>query len=253
MFLDPTPLHQLNPTDRFSSRVTDYAQYRPSYPAAVIDAILSDGDAQTVADIGAGTGIAAQLLADRGLAVWAVEPNADMRAAIAPHPRITAWDGTAEATALADRTMDLVTAFQAFHWFQHDLALPELRRILKPDGRLAVVWNNRDRTDPFTKQYGQVLQSVTRKPVGIDRMGDATPLLEDSVYFTDVQHVAIPHRQTLDLAGLIGLAQSRSYTPQSGVAYEQLIDRLTHLFNEFCREGQVAIVYTANVYLARGR
>jgi hypothetical protein len=52
---------------------------------------------------------------------------------------------------------------------------------------------------------------------------------------------------------LIGLAQSRSYTPQSGVAYEQLIDRLTHLFNEFCREGQVAIVYTANVYLVRGR
>jgi SAM-dependent methyltransferase len=251
--LDPTPLHQLNPTDRFSNRVTDYAQHRPSYPAAVIDAILDGGDFHTVADIGSGTGISAQLLADRGLSIWAVEPNAAMRAAITPHPHITPWDGTAEATRLPDDSMDLVTAFQAFHWFKHDVALPELRRILKPDGRLAVVWNNRDRTDPFTKQYGQVLQSVTSKPVGIDRMGDATPLLEDSVCFADIQHVAISHRQPLDLAGLIGLAQSRSYTPQSGVAHEQLVDRLTQLFHEFCQDEQVVIVYRANVYLARGR
>jgi ubiquinone/menaquinone biosynthesis C-methylase UbiE len=249
--MDITPLHQLDPTHRFTDRTQDYVNHRPSYPAAAIDAILAGITPQTVADIGAGTGISTRLLADRSLQVWAVEPNAAMQNAAPDHPHITRWQGTAEQTGLADQSMDLVTAFQAFHWFQHEVALPELHRILKPHGRLAIVWNDRDRTDPFTQRYGEVLQSVSNKPVGIDRLADATPLRQATDHFTNIQAIVIPHQQSLQIAGLIGLANSRSYTPKSGEAQVQLVDRLTALHQEFANfEGIIDLHYNTHIFLA---
>src|SRR5262245_49009958 len=94
----------LDPTGRFTQRADDYAVYRPTYPAAAIDAILDGLGAPArlvAADVGAGTGIASRLLAERGVRVLAVEPNAAMRAVAAAHPRVEAHVGTAEATGLA--------------------------------------------------------------------------------------------------------------------------------------------------------
>ncbi|MBE9033301.1 class I SAM-dependent methyltransferase [filamentous cyanobacterium LEGE 11480] len=246
-----TPLYQLDPTNRFTHRTQDYDAYRPTYPSAAIDAILEDITPQTVADIGAGTGISSRLLADRNLKVWAVEPNAAMRATGSKQPNITAWEGTAEQTGLADNSMDLVTSFQAFHWFKHNDALPELQRILKPNGRLAVVWNNRDRTDEFTKRYGQVLQSVSSKPVGLGRLSDATPIRQTNPYFTNLREISIPHQQALTLEALIGLANSRSYTPQQGAAKDLLHHRLAELHRAFANNAGIAYLqYQANIFLA---
>ncbi len=251
---DNPPLYQLDPTNRFSYRTQDYAAYRPTYPAAAIDAILTGITPQSAADIGAGTGISTRLLADRGIKVWAVEPNAAMRATGSHHPNITPWAGTAEHTSLADNSIDLVTSFQAFHWFKHDEALPELHRILKPNGRLAVVWNNRDRTDEFTKRYGQVLQSVSSKPVGLGRLSDATPIRQVNPYFTNLREIAIPHQQALTLEALLGLARSRSYTPQTGAAKALLFQRLTKLHQEFAdSKGTAYLQYHANIFLADPR
>src|SRR5204862_5124880 len=109
-----------DPTRRFSDRAADYARYRPSYPAAAIDAILAGlplPAALTIADVAAGTGIATRLLADRGARVLAVEPNAAMRAAAQPHPRVSWHDGTAEATGLPGSARDVVTVAPAVRWF----------------------------------------------------------------------------------------------------------------------------------------
>jgi ubiquinone/menaquinone biosynthesis C-methylase UbiE len=112
------PLYTLNPLGRFSDRATDYVKYRPSYPAAAIDMIVAGlGEAAVVADIGAGTGISSRLLADHGLRVLAIEPNAAMRTAAESHPLVDFCDGKAEDTQLAADSIDLVTCFQAFHWF----------------------------------------------------------------------------------------------------------------------------------------
>ena len=105
-------------TTRFSNRAEDYARYRPTYPGEIIAAILRDFSEPAVADLGAGTGISAKLLANAGATVYAVEPNAAMRAAIPQSGRITPVDGTAENTTLPNGSVDIVTAFQAYHWFE---------------------------------------------------------------------------------------------------------------------------------------
>jgi ubiquinone/menaquinone biosynthesis C-methylase UbiE len=246
-----TPLYQLDPTDRFSDRVEEYVKYRPTYPGVAIDAIVANLSGAVVADIGAGTGISSRLLADRGLQVWAIEPNAAMIAGIADHPQIKRQIAAAESTGLADQSVDLITAFQAFHWFKHDEALVEFHRILKPHGRIAVVWNDRDHSDAFSRRYGEVLQSISDKPVGIERMIDTIALLQDSQLFTQVQQMTFHHKQHLDLAGLLGLAKSRSYTPKAGTAYDTLLKRLTQLHQEFCTPaGFATMVYQTSVFLS---
>ena len=146
----------MNPLSRFSDRAADYAKYRPSYPDEAI-AILLEGlgnpSQLLAADIGAGTGISSPLLAQRGVRVIAIEPNEAMREAASPHPLVEFQDGAAEATNLPDTSVDLVTCFQAFHWFNPEPTLEVFHRILKPTGRLAVVWNDRDRNNELTQSY----------------------------------------------------------------------------------------------------
>jgi len=102
---EPTPLHTLNPLNRFSDRAADYVKYRPSYPSETIDIILKELGKKSqliAADIGAGTGISSRLLAERKVNVIAVEPNAAMRHKAEPHPLINWSDGTAEFTKLPE-------------------------------------------------------------------------------------------------------------------------------------------------------
>ena len=156
-------LHDLNPTGRFTDRTDDYVKYRPSYPKDAIDAILDglEGRSGSVAaDIGAGTGISARLLAERGLSVIAVEPNEGMRDAAEPHPGVVWRDGTAEKTGLEAASVDVVLAAQAFHWFRAEETLREFARILRPGGRLALMWNRRTHDDAFTVGYRAAILEV---------------------------------------------------------------------------------------------
>lgn len=247
-----TPLHTLNPLDRFSDRAKDYVKYRPSYPSTAIDIILENlsNYSQILAvDIGAGTGISARLLAERGVKVIAIEPNTAMREAAAHHPLVDYRDGTAEATQLNDNSVDLVTCFQAFHWFNPELSLSEFHRILKPSGRLAVVWNNRAQEDVLTAEYSRVVRQASSNHPAESRMQSVEPLLNNS-YFINLREYTFMYRQQLDLTGLIGRAMSVSYVPRTGLAYEQVIANLQNLYQEFRDEqGLVYIVYRTSVHL----
>ncbi len=250
---NPTPLHTLNPLTRFSDRATDYVKYRPTYPAAAIDIIL-EGLAPPLqlvaADIGAGTGISSRLLAERGVHVVAIEPNSAMREVAEPSPNIEFRDGTAEGTHLSDGSVDLVTCFQAFHWFKPEPTLLEFHRILKPSGRLAVVWNIRDKKDEFTAEYSELVRIASNNHPGESRMKSEEPLLV-SRHFVKVREYTFVNKHELDLTGLIGRAQSASYIPREGVAYEQLISGLQELHQRFCNQhGCVYMAYLTSVYLA---
>ncbi|MCC3405762.1 MAG: class I SAM-dependent methyltransferase [Microcoleus sp. PH2017_10_PVI_O_A] len=246
------PLYEMNPLGRFSDRTADYVKYRPTYPAAAIDAILAglgEPSQLTAADIGAGTGISSRLLAERGLRVLAIEPNTEMRQAAAAHPLVEFRDGTSEASNLPDQSLDLVACFQSFHWFNPVLTLPEFRRILKPSGRLAVVWNLRDRADALTEGYTQIVKSASNNHPASKRDRSIEPLLA-SADFTDVRSLEFANKQDLDLAGLIGRARSSSYMPNSGSPLQKLISDLTELYQAHCGDrGFVSLVYKTIVYL----
>ena len=250
---EPTALHQMNPQSRFTSRAEDYAKYRPSYPSAVIDSILADlaelDVSQLVAaDIGAGTGISARLLADRGIKVIAIEPNAAMRKAAKPHPLVEFRDGSAEDTKLPNASVDLVTCFQAFHWFNPEPTLKEFARILKPQARLAAVWHNRDREDKFTREYSKLTRIVSKYNSEL-RYGTER-FLRNTPWFNPVRHLVFPYQQALSSQALIGRAMSTSYIPQEGEASDRFIQDLNRLHQKYSDErGLVYLQYKTNLYL----
>jgi SAM-dependent methyltransferase len=131
----------------FTHQAEAYAKARPEYPPSLVRdlvALVGVASGDVVADVGAGTGISSRQLADAGLRVIAVEPNAAMRATAIEDPRVTWQDGTFEATGLATESVAWVVAAQAFHWADPPRALPELRRVLRPGGAFTAMWNDRD-------------------------------------------------------------------------------------------------------------
>jgi SAM-dependent methyltransferase len=252
--VETTPLHTMNPMDRFSDLAADYAKYRPSYPVAAINSILEGLDNTlplVAADIGAGTGISSRLLAESGVRVLAIEPNAQMRQAALPHRLVEFHSGTAEHTNLPNASVDLVVCFQSFHWFDPKLTLLEFRRILKPNGRLAVVWNDRDHHDEFTQSYSRLVQIASNHHPAESRLVSVDPLLA-SPLFPNVRCHTFTYRQELDKDGLIGRAMSVSYIPRSGLLRSQLVSELKELYNRSSDENSnVYLVYRTSVYLAQ--
>jgi SAM-dependent methyltransferase len=248
------PLHDLNPTGRFTDRTDDYVKYRPSYPSEAIDVITAGLAAKAAAaDVGAGTGISARLLADRGLTVVAVEPNQAMREAAQAHPGVVYRDGTAESTGQGAGTMDLVLCAQAFHWFRPEAALREFARILRPGARLALMWNRRTEDDPFTAGYRAAILEVGGDIAAL-RMDFDPAMIEATGLFTAGRHFAFPFRQPLDLRGLIGRAMSASYVPRTGPGADKVTALLRALHAKYSDgKGMVTLVYTTEVYLAETR
>ena len=244
-------LHQMSPQSRFTSRAEDYAKYRPSYPSTVIDRIVAElGDLSklTAADIGAGTGISSRLLADRGIRVIAIEPNAAMRQVAQAHPLVESRDGSAEDTKLPDASVDLVTCFQSFHWFNPEPTLKEFARILKPQGRLAAIWHNRNREDEFTWKYSTLTQIVSNNNSEL-RYGTERHLRNTSL-FNPVRHLIFPYRQALNSKALIGRAMSTSYIPREGERHDKFIQDLNRLHQDYRDEqGFVYLQYKTSVYL----
>ncbi|MBL8991112.1 MAG: class I SAM-dependent methyltransferase, partial [Phycisphaerae bacterium] len=216
-----TPLHDMNPTGRFSDRVHDYAAHRPDYPTAAWDAVLESMDRErlTVADVGAGTGISALQLATAlggSSRVLAIEPNPAMRSAMPVHERIVAMDGAAERLPLGSGTVDLIVCAQSFHWFVPEPTLGEFARVVRPGGRVALVWNERDDSDPLTARYGAAIRAASGNHPA-EKRADHFVHLRDSLLFSGYRSLRFGHAQRLRGApGLIGRAASSSYVPRSG-------------------------------------
>jgi SAM-dependent methyltransferase len=150
----------------FASAADVYERARPSYPQDAIDWLVAQtelGPGRTVVDLGAGTGKLTRLLLPTGARVVAVEPIAEMRAHIDGAEVLA---GTAEAIPLPDGSADVVTVAQAFHWFDHDRALPEIHRVLRAGGSLVLVWNMRDLDDPLQRGVEDLLRPMRSEVPG---------------------------------------------------------------------------------------
>jgi len=231
-------------TERFSDRAADYVTGRPSYPAEAIDALfdgLGDPGGVVAADLGAGTGISSRLLAARGAQVLAVEPNAAMREAAEPDPRVRWIAGTAEATTLDEASVDLVTVFQAFHWFDHAHALREIVRILRPAGRAAVIYNERDERDPFTAAYGALVRTYQTDDTERRREHGVEVFAAFEGWHGGARRLEFPNVHRLDRAGLHARARSTSYLPKDGPVADALRAALDAMFSQHGGDGTVAM------------
>ncbi len=232
-------------TDRFSERAGAYVSGRPSYPAEAVDVLfagLGDLGDVLVADLGAGTGISSRLLAARGARVLAVEPNGAMRDAAEPHPGVQWIDATAEATGLNEASIDLVTAFQAFHWFDHARVLREIVRILRPGGRAAVVYNERDESDPFTAAYGALVRRFQTDETERRRADGLAAFAAFEGWHGGPRRTDVRNLQSVDRDGLHARARSTSYLPQDGPRAEALHAAIDALFDAHARDGRVTMV-----------
>jgi SAM-dependent methyltransferase len=250
---DEGPLQEMNPTGRFTDRAADYVKYRPTYPAAAIDAVLrgmADPARLVAADVGAGTGISARLLADRGVRVIAVEPNAAMRLMASAHQNVEWRDGAAETTGLSTESVDLVLCAQAFHWFRQCEAVREFHRISRPGGRLVLMWNNRDARDAMTRGYIEAIHAVNGEHPAEQREFDPE-VIHDEGRFTLPRLETFEHWQALDHEGLIGRALSASYVRREGQEFEVLKDLLAGLFERHRDvSGFVRLRYVTKVYVS---
>ena len=245
-------------TQRFTDRVADYVKYRPTYPHEVVTFLRETcdlADSARVADIGAGTGISARLFLDAGHPVIAVEPNGAMRAAadawLTGHGDYTSVAGTAEATTLADASVDLVIAAQAFHWFDPSDARREFARILKPHGLVALFWNSRllDST-PFLSGYEALLQRFSDDYQSVaERYADDDTM---AAWFgaAFAHNARFPNAQRLDFDGLQGRLMSSSYAPKAGHPNHQpMLAALRELFERTAQNGTVEFAYETVVYV----
>jgi SAM-dependent methyltransferase len=180
-----------------------YERGRPSYPRAAA-AWLAGAEPATVLELGAGTGKLTVELVALGHDVHATDPDPAMLEVLARRlPDVRRSVAAAEEIPLPDRSVDVVVCAQALHWFDLDRALPEIARVLKRGGRLAVVWNQRDERIPWVRRLGALIgtQDQLREP--------AEPLVQ-SALFGFVEDETFRFWQTVDRASIQDLVLSRS-------------------------------------------
>ena len=205
-------------------------------------------------DVGCGTGISTRLFAQRDLRLIGIEPNDDMRAkaesdrsGFAHTP--TYLKATAEQTSLNADSANIVLCAQAFHWFNQEVCLTEFHRILKTPGYVALMWNERDEADPFTRTYGDTLREWPEtKSVEVPRRKAGQALL-DCELFEDRKRYNFYNHQVVDEAGMLGRAFSASYAPREKVERKNAEDALKKVFAQFAENGQVIFRYETSVYL----
>lgn len=247
-------------TQRFSNRVENYLKYRPHYPKAVVETLQADCQltpASVIADIGSGTGLLSELFLENGNPVFAVEPNPEMRQAgerlLRNHAHFQSVAGRAEATNLANHSVDFVTAGQAFHWFDRDQARQEFQRILKPTGWVMLVWNERDiHATPFLMAYEQLLFQYAPQYAQVDHRHVNEAVLATFYGAKGFQTRTFRNQQAFDYAGVCGRLLSSSYAPEAGHAnHEAMLAELLEIFQAHQDQGRVAFDYLTRAYFGQ--
>ena len=248
-------------TARFGDRVDDYVRHRPGYPPALLDCLRREcglAPGRVVADVGSGTGKLTELLLASGARVLAVEPNPGMREAaerlLGGIPGFRSIDGTAEATGMEAGSVDLVTAAQAFHWFDQAAARVELARILRPGGVAALIWNERDDdASEFLRDYERCLREFSIDYGEVDHRRTASRERIAAFFAPGAfREAEFPNGQDLDLDGLRGRYLSCSYAlPRAHPRFDQVMSALSTIFARHQRGGRVRIDYRTRIYHGR--
>jgi SAM-dependent methyltransferase len=255
----PEPTRPLANTARFSSRVENYRRYRPRYPRDVVEVLTQHHGLvprRVVADIGSGTGILAELFVDYTNLVHAVEPNRPMREAaeklFVGEALFCSHAGTAENTGLEDASVDFVSAAQSFHWFDPVKCRVEFKRILRREGQVVLIWNDR-RTEstPFLRDYEALLQKYGTDYQLVDHKRVTLGVLT-KFFGKEPKAYVFPNNQRLDAEGLKGRLLSSSYVPAPTEArHQDMLEEVAGIFSKYRSRGHVTFEYDTRMYVGK--
>lgn len=247
-------------TECFTQTVQDYIKYRPSYPKTVLEFLIDECNLtkdQIIADVGSGTGLLSKLFLNYGNSVFGVEPNQAMREAaekyLKTYSNFHSVSGTAEATTLANHSVDMITVGTAFHWFDMNKTKIEFRRILKIGGWVLLVWNVRNvEASALLRDYEDLLLRYgTGYKNSSARKFDKTAVAE---FFNpnEMKTKSYPNSQQFDWEGLKGRLLSTSYSLRPGDdKYEEMLKELSNIFEKYQKNGRVEFLYNTKLYYGR--
>ena len=245
--------------ERFSNRVANYAKYRPDYPREILGVLRRECSLTketVIADIGCGTGISSQMFLENGNRVFGVEPNEAMRTAaiklLERFPWFIPVDGTAEATTLADGSIDMVVAAQAFHWFEPAGTRAEFKRILRPGGFIVLIWNERQlNTTPFLIEYEAFLLKYATDYTKVRHENTDAESLKN-FFEREPASATFENVQVFDFEELKGRMLSSSYMPdeQSDV-FAAMVEELQTIFAKHSEIGRIKVLYDTNIYYSQ--
>ena len=244
---------------RFSNRVENYVKYRPTYPRQVLELFENEMGlmpGSVVADIGSGPGVSARNFLENGNIVYCVEPNDAMREAaeslLKAFPGFRSIKGDAANTTLPDASIDIITAAQAFHWFDPDPTKREFKRIIKPGGYAALLWNLRQLdTTPFLGEYEKFI---------LDNANDYAAVRHDNITEREIsaffdrgyEKAVFDNIQIFDFNGLKGRLFSSSYMPAEDSEHgERIKKELFELFTKHAEGGKIKVFYDTNVFYSK--
>ncbi len=253
-------------THRFDKRAALYSKYRPGYPKEILDILRSEigfSRDSTIGDIGSGTGLLSKLFLQNGNTVYGVEPNDEMRSnaeqTLSRFPGFLSVRGRAESSTLKDGSIDLITVGQALHWFDRDPTIREFARILKKNGHLCVLYNERNINDLFMKGYEDVVQKHARDRAEVLDVWRDEPWKEDNLseFFHERKYrrFNLRNEQFLDLEGLMGRMMSASYMLNADETerFNALNLDVSRLFKDWEKAGTVRLLYETIITLGRIR
>ncbi len=237
----------------FGRAAAAYERGRPGYPQAAIDWMVDQlgiTPVSTVIDLGAGTGKFSRMMRSTGARVIAIEPVAAMRVELANAvPGVEVLDGTAEAIPCADGSADVVTAAQAFHWFNGAAALREIHRVLRRGGGLGLIWNRRDKRYPVQAAIDEIIRPYRGRAPSHERDQWREPMTV-SALFDPAGERQFSHEQAVDVEGLVDRVLSISFIatlPDDERA--TVADQVRALVDQT----PITLPYLTDVYLFRRR
>lgn len=243
--------------EKFTGKADLYDRYRPSYPKELIDWLYDKTKAKTVADIGAGTGKFTKCLTAKPWKITAVEPNSDMCGVLRKNASFAEIiNASAENTGIESGSVGLITVAQAFHWFDEERFKAECKRILKSDGKTAIVFNERNYTDcEISSERDKICQKYCGTfhsgHVG-QRTSEEGDLFLKNEYFSEVKFYSAENNIEMDEETFVGDTLSRSYSLKEGDSnFSHFVDELRDVFSKYEQGGFVTIKYTATCYLGK--
>lgn len=246
--------------ERFDNTVENYLKYRPTYPEAIYPFLVMECGLMSqhiIADIGSGTGFLAKIFLEHGHTVYGVEPNAGMRDAgehyLSAYSNFHSIDGLAEATTLADESVNWITAGTAFHWFDAAKTREEFKRIITPGGFAVLAWNVRAiQQSALLRDYEQLLLQYCPNYAHSPAQEFDQTAVADFFAPYPMAVASFANSQDFDWEGLRGRLLSTSYSlRESDANYQDMMATLRIIFERYQCSGQVKFLYETRLYYGR--